>query len=317
MSSSNVFALLDELDKESGMKNPYQLYYHLSTTPSDFSKYNDEGFNVFTWALSQYSKDIFDILDDIYNISVANGKVPDDIINNLDKNGNNIFSIVLRINPVEKRHKTLNMLLQKNFDQEMRDGSDDTPLHIAARRNDLYSIFLLTHNTFISINTVGKNNRTPIYYAIKNQNEIMFEYLLERGAKIKDTGMNINYEGLIYETKNKKLIDSYQKNEKLKIKRLSQKEKRDKKKRDIRVKYKLLCEKIESSPLNEIVKFAKTLNIKIHSEGEIEGESHADTWISFLQDDEKTIPIKKEDLCKKISQKLLIKQYFPNFSFRD
>ena len=172
MSSSNVFALLDELDKESGMKNPYQLYYHLSTTPSDFSKYNDEGFNVFTWALSQYSKDIFDILDDIYNISVANGKVPDDIINNLDKNGNNIFSIVLRINPVEKRHKTLNMLLQKNFDQEMRDGSDDTPLHIAARRNDLYSIFLLTHNTFISINTVGKNNRTPIYYAIKNQNEI-------------------------------------------------------------------------------------------------------------------------------------------------
>jgi ankyrin repeat protein len=299
----SIFEIINDLQKQELPKNPYPLYYYLLQNPDELIKTNKKGFNLLTLTLSSYSKNVVEILLDIISILILSNKIDKTIFQTLDKNGNNIFSTVLRIKSDKQRHDRLETLLKLNIEDYnlIRDKNNDTPLHIACRYSDYYSVYLLTNRKFTrKVNTLGKNKVTPVYYAIINKNIGMFEYLLDIGAILKGIieEKEFDYIPLIYEQNDKRLEKTYEKFLKKQNKRKKQKLIRELKKKDVREKYKQLCQDLQKTNLNDLVKYARSINIKIY--------------------DDKTQQIKpKQELCQSISQRVLIKEYFPNFSFSE
>lgn len=298
----SIFEILDTIQKQNQPKNPYELYYYINENPQSVYEINKNGFNCLTLTLSTYSKEVVQILLDIIQIAILSDKINDDVFSVLDKNGNNVYSTVLRIKNPKQRHERIEMLIKINIPIGIRDKNNDTPLHIACRNNDYYSAYLLTKNKFTrNINTLGKHHATPIFHTIININAELFELLLDYGAilkgKIED--IYIDYTYLIESQNNEKLTKVY--NQFLKKEKKKQKQKllREAKKKDIREKYKKLCQDISLTKEEELVKFAESVNINV-------------------KDPNSPEKIKsKEELCKLISQRVVIKMYFPNFSFRE
>lgn len=297
----SIFKILEDLQLQKRPKNPYQLYYYLNKHPEKITtEINDKGFNCLTHTLSNYSSEVVEILLDTIQLLILSNKAPESVFETLDNKGNNVFSVVLRITNKDQRHSRLKMLIKIGVEPTIRDKNDDTPLHIACRYNDFFSVYLLTRNKFTTrVNTLGKNKVTPIYYSIINKNVELFDLLLELGAILEGTveGKDINYIPLIYEQNDKRLEKTYEKFAKKQTKRQKQKIQREFKKKDIREKYKKLCQNLEKTDYNDLIKYARSINIGVYDD---------------------TLHLKpKEEICKSISQRVLIKEYFPNFSFSE
>jgi ankyrin repeat protein len=290
----SIFEILDTIQKQN-QPNPYELYYYISQNPQSIYEINKNGFNCLTLTLSTYSKGVVEILLDIIQILILSDKIKSDVFSGLDKNGNNVFSTVLRIKNPKQRHERLKILINMNIPIDLRDKNKDTPLHIACRYNDYNSADLLTKNKFTrKINTLGKHDVTPIFHTIINKNVELFELLLKYGAILKGQVENkyIDYTYLIKSQNNEKLTKVYNQFLKKENKRQKQKLIREAKKKDIREKYKKLCQNLDKTKEEELVNFAESININVKNKS-------------------------KQELCKLISQRVVMKMYFPHFSFSE
>lgn len=291
----SIFEILDAIQKQSQPKNPYELYYYINQNPQSVYQTNKNGFNCLTLTLSTYSKEVVQILLDIIQILILSNKLENNVFSTLDANDNNVYSTVLRVKNPKQRHDRLEILINMDIPIDIRDKYNDTPLHIACRYNDYYSVYLLTKNKFTrKINTLGKHHVTPIFHTIINKNVELFELLLDYGAilkgKIEDRYIDFTY--LIESQNNEKLTKVYNQFLKKENKRQKQKLQREAKKKDIREKYKKLCQNLDKTKEEELIKFAKSINVNIKTKS-------------------------KEEICKLISQRVVMKMYFPNFSFSE
>jgi ankyrin repeat protein len=298
----SIFKILDTIQKQNQPKNPYELYYYISQNPQSVYQTNKKGFNCLTLTLSTYSKEVVQILLDIIQILILSNKIKSDVFSVLDKNGNNVYSTVLKIKNLKQRHERLEILIKMDIPIDIRDTHKDTPLHIACRYNDYNSANLLTKNKFTrKINTIGNHDATPIFHTIINKNVELFKLLIDCGAILKGTVEDkyIDYTYLIQSQNNEKLTKVYNQFLKKENKRQKQKLIREAKKKDIRNKYKKLCQDLNKTKEQELIKFAESININV-------------------KDNQDPRKIKsKQELCKLISQRVVMKMYFPHFPFRE
>lgn len=289
----DLFKLIDKLDD---MKYLLKLQNYLRENPFHILTNNKDGFSPFTYTLANKNLDFFKILYNYYlqNKELFQQQSDFNIIDARDANKNRPIDIIINLLDKSERLEKLEFLINNTTaNLDVQDIYGNTPLHILAKKNDDDGVELLRYSNRVNVNKLNKSKQSPIYYAIRNNNQNILDLLIEAGGILQGhvESIYVNYRDDILRSRSPELIEYLMEYDKVSKKKLKSKLIKYRKTDHIRKIYKHFCSNLELDNLEDLKKYAIELNIDPAN---------------------KT----KKELCSNIARKVVIRQYNPSMSFQ-